>query len=102
MIISHGLGYLMQEVFSLEIMSGIKELANIKKCPNGHVVNDGMKYCPKCGAEVSTIGMHFCPNCGKERQVCDNFCTHCGFPFVQPPPKEKNDDFTFFGFLWFD
>ena len=96
----------MQEVLSLEIMSGIKEIANSKVCPNGHSVNDGMRYCPVCGAEITVNGMGYCPNCGKERHPTDKFCAYCGFPFVSQVvlhvQEEKDDYFSFFGFLWFD
>ena len=92
----------MREVLFLEIMSGTNEIRKIKKCPNGHVINDDVKFCPVCGAEISAVGLHFCPNCGKERQVTDNFCTYCGFLFVQPPKEEKNNDFSFFGLFWID
>ena len=83
-------------------MSGIKELANIKRCPNGHSVTDDMRFCPICGAEIAFNGLRFCPNCGKERHLADKFCAQCGNPFVQQPKEEKNDDFSFFGFLWID
>lgn len=95
----------MQEVLSLEIMSGIKDIANIKRCPNGHSVGDGMRYCPVCGEEIAVNGMRYCPNCGKERHPSDRFCAHCGFPFVTQVAqqvKEEKDDSFFFGFLWFD
>lgn len=96
----------MKEVLSLEIMSGTKELANIKRCPNGHSVSDGMRYCPVCGEEIVANGMRYCPNCGKERHSTDKFCAHCGFSFVsqvvQQVQEEKDDSFSFFGFLWFD
>ena len=83
-------------------MSGTNEIRKMKKCPNGHVINDDVKFCPVCGVEISAVGRHFCPNCGKARLATDNFCTYCGFPFMQPLKEEKNDDFSFFGFLWFD
>lgn len=97
----------MLEVLFWEIMSGIKELACIKRCPNGHTVNDDMRFCPICGAEIMYGGIRFCPNCGKERQPTDKFCAQCGYPFIQQPiirqsKEEKNDDFSFFGFLWID
>lgn len=93
-----------QDLF-LEIMSGTKELANIKCCPNGHSVTGDMRYCPICGAEIMLSGIRFCPNCGKERNPTDRFCAQCGYPFMRPiqQPKEKSDnDFSFFGFLWID
>lgn len=86
-------------------MSGTKDLSIVKQCPNGHSVSDDMNYCPVCGAEVSLNGIRFCPNCGKERQIQDRFCSNCGFPFEQPiglKRETKNDDFSFFGFLWID
>ena len=96
----------MLEFLSLEIMSGIKEIVNIKRCPNGHFVGDDMRYCPVCGAQITGNGMRYCSNCGKERHPTDKFCAHCGFPFisqvVQHVQEEKDDSFSFFGFLWFD
>ncbi|MBR6187889.1 MAG: zinc ribbon domain-containing protein [Prevotella sp.] len=86
-------------------MNGTKDLAKVKRCPNGHAVSDDMKYCPVCGVEISITGIRFCPNCGKERHVTDKFCSNCGFPFEQQiveKEEEKNDDFSFFGFLWID
>lgn len=86
-------------------MSGTKELAKIRRCPNGHAVSDDMKYCPLCGVDISFTGIRFCPNCGKERQVTDKFCAQCGYPFIQQPfiqqsKEEKSDDFSFFVFWW--
>lgn len=86
----------MQEVSFLEIMSGIKEIRKMRKCPNGHVVDDNMKFCPVCGTGISAVGLNYCSNCGKDRQATDNFCTYCSFPFVQPLKEEKNDDFSLF------
>ena len=86
----------------MEIMSGIRDVGKYRKCPNGHSVGDDMKFCPVCGAELLVSGMRFCPNCGKERQPNDLFCTNCGFSFEQKIKKEKDDDFSFFGFLWID
>lgn len=81
-------------------MTVIKQ-ANVK-CPNGHVVSVYMRYCPICGSKIIYNGIHFCPNCGKERHSTDNYCVQCGYSFIQKKQKEKNDDFSFFGFLWID
>lgn len=71
----------MLEVLFLEIMSGIKDVVKVGRCPNGHPVSDEMKFCPVCGSEIAVGGMRFCPNCGQKRQNMDRFCTNCGFLF---------------------
>ena len=83
-------------------MSGTKDVVKAKKCPNGHPISEGMKFCPVCGAEIVVGGLRFCPNCGKARQSGDLFCTNCGISFGQKPKEEKDDDFSFFGFFWMD
>lgn len=84
-------------------MSGIKELANKRSCPNGHAVSDDMKFCPVCGSEIQDIGIRFCTNCGYKRNETDKFCPQCGKPFgYHQVEKKKNDDSSFFGFLWID
>lgn len=52
-----------------------------KMCPNGHEVNDNVRFCPICGAEVSSGGSRFCKKCGNERLGTENFCSKCGTPF---------------------
>ena len=52
-----------------------------KKCPNGHEVNDNLKFCPKCGAELIESGNRFCKKCGTERKGTEKFCSKCGTPF---------------------
>ena len=52
----------------------------MKKCPNGHEVNDNQKYCPTCGAEIIN-GNKFCTKCGNERKGAEKFCPKCGTPF---------------------
>ncbi|MBR1505074.1 MAG: hypothetical protein IJ614_03080 [Prevotella sp.] len=49
----------------------------MKKCPNGHVVGDNMKFCPQCGATM--MGVKFCKNCGAKLNYGDLTCPHCGF-----------------------
>jgi len=83
-------------------MSGIKNIVKERICPNGHHVSCDMRFCPICGAEIGENCMRFCPNCGKERQQGDLFCTNCGFSFEQKGKEDKDDDFSFFGFLWID
>lgn len=92
----------MLEVLFLEIMSGIKDVVKVERCPKGHPVSDEMKFCPVCGAEIAVGGMRFCPNCGQKRQTMDRFCTNCGFSFDQKEKEEKDDGFSFFGFLLID
>ena len=53
----------------------------MKKCPNGHEVNDNLKYCPKCGAKLNENGIKFCKKCGTERKGAELFCSKCGIPF---------------------
>lgn len=83
-------------------MSGTKDIIKTRICPNGHRVGDDMRFCPICGAEITIDGIRFCPNCGQERQSMDRFCTNCGLSFKQNIKEKKDDDFSFFGFLWID
>lgn len=55
-------------------------IVNMKICPNGHEVNDDVKYCPTCGAEI-IIGNKFCTKCGSVRKGTEKYCSHCGTPF---------------------
>ena len=50
-------------------------------CPNGHEVNDHVRFCPTCGAEVSSGESRFCKKCGNKRLGTENFCSKCGTPF---------------------
>ena len=94
----------MKEVLFLEIMSGINKLTKVRRCPNGHTVGDDMRFCPICGTEISSSEICFCPNCGTKRLLKDKFCSNCGLSFFQVPMQkdEKNEDSSFFGFLWID
>ena len=86
-------------------MNEIEESSKTRLCPNGHVVSEGMNFCPVCGKEVSLGEIRFCPNCGTERQISDRFCSNCGLPFFHQPQQrvgEKKDDSSFFGFIWID
>jgi hypothetical protein len=62
-----------------------------KMCPNGHEVNDNVRFCPTCGAEVSLGGSRFCKKCGNERLGTENFCSKCGTPFVGVSTLSTND-----------
>lgn len=53
----------------------------MKKCPNGHEVNDNLNFCPKCGAELKQSGIKFCKKCGTARKSAEKFCSKCGTPF---------------------
>jgi hypothetical protein len=55
-------------------------IVNMKICPNGHEVNDDVKYCPTCGAEIIS-GNKFCTKCGSVRKGMEKNCSHCGTPF---------------------
>ena len=52
----------------------------MKQCPNGHEVNDNVKYCPTCGAEIKSENK-YCAKCGSERKGTEKFCSQCGTPF---------------------
>ena len=86
----------------MEIMSGIKEIANKKGCPNGHSVSGDMKYCPICGSKIDDMGVRFCTNCGNKRNGTDKFCPQCGMPFGYHPVEKEGVDSSVFGFLWLD
>lgn len=46
-------------------------------CPNCNAeIKDGMKFCPKCGEEMSQI--RYCQNCGTELKEGMRFCPKCG------------------------
>lgn len=46
-------------------------------CKNcGNILEDGTKFCPQCGAEVS--GTRCCARCGNEFNGMEKFCSQCG------------------------
>lgn len=55
----------------------------MKKCTNGHPVDDNAKFCPQCGAEI--VGAKYCSKCGKELEGTAKFCPQCGTPYGQTP-----------------
>lgn len=57
-------------------------------CPNGHEVNDTLRFCPKCGAALKDNGTRFCKKCGTERKGTENFCAKCGTPFDRAPAPQ--------------
>lgn len=60
----------------------------MRQCPNGHAVNDDVKYCPTCGAEI--IGRNkFCTKCGSVRKGTEKYCSQCGTPFDIVPTNER-------------
>ena len=62
-----------------------------KMCPNGHEVNDSVRFCPICGVELKEGGTKFCKKCGNERKGTEKFCSKCGTPFEGvPTPSTQN------------
>ena len=57
-------------------------------CPNGHEVNDNLRFCPKCGAELKDNGTRFCKKCGTERKGTEKFCSKCGNSFEGVPTPQ--------------
>lgn len=53
----------------------------MKKCPNGHIIDDNTNFCPTCGAKVSDDSTKHCANCGNEIEGTENFCSQCGLEF---------------------
>lgn len=60
----------------------------MRQCPNGHAVNDDVKYCPTCGAEIIG-GNKFCTKCGSVRKGTEKYCSQCGTPFDIVPTNER-------------
>ncbi len=60
----------------------------MKQCPNGHEVNDDVKFCPICGAIIIS-GNKYCTKCGNERMGTEKFCSKCGTPFDGMPPSPQ-------------
>lgn len=54
-------------------------MAYCRKC--GTELNDGVKFCPKCGEKVEENHKQQCQQCGFERQGTEKFCPKCGTPF---------------------
>ena len=54
-------------------------MAYCRKC--GTELNDGVKFCPKCGEKVEENLKQHCLQCGFERQGTEIFCPKCGTPF---------------------
>ena len=51
------------------------------KCPNGHDVTDGSRFCNICGVPIPQFTV--CPN-GHQNPVGSSFCTTCGSPIGAP------------------
>lgn len=49
----------------------------MKLCPNGHQVDDDLRFCPQCGQEIIEY-LNFCPKCGQKRSGSERFCMSCG------------------------
>lgn len=53
-------------------------------CPDcGSQVEKGIRFCPHCGYDMSSINMQFvkkCPSCGTENKSDAKFCKGCGKP----------------------
>ena len=74
----------------------------MKYCPNGHEVNDRVRFCPTCGVEIIN-GNKFCKKCGSERMGTEKFCSECGTPFDSVSSnnhivinEEKNSSFKMY------
>jgi predicted amidophosphoribosyltransferase len=46
------------------------------KCPNGHIVPAGAKFCPECGVRIAQEFK--CPKCGASYTPGQKFCSNCG------------------------
>lgn len=52
----------------------------------GNELNEGIKFCTKCGAEVARMiqnSGHICPKCGEQFARDTKFCGRCGTPLVE-------------------
>ncbi len=65
------------------------------KC--GEMINEGTKFCPKCGMDQTTNRIKFnsCPKCGKALKPGMKFCSYCGELVVEgskvePKPAKIN------------
>ena len=59
-------------------------------CPNcGELINDGQKFCAKCGTPAPTPAANsvFCPNCGTKVEG-GAFCPSCGTPVQASAPAQ--------------
>ena len=52
---------------------------NIGRCPNGHELPTGSRFCPECGSEIPEST---CPN-GHLVQSGDAFCGVCGLSLAK-------------------
>src|SRR5919199_4672849 len=77
-------------------------------CPNGHVNDEGNRFCDQCGARLEpapvkaaqpapsstaaggtgSMGMA-CPTCGQENLPGTAFCENCGAPLQPPQPAPQ-------------
>ena len=49
----------------------------MRKCLNGHLVDEKSKYCSQCGAEVIDY-LNYCAHCGHKRSGDEKYCIKCG------------------------
>ncbi len=77
-------------------------------CPNGHVNDEGNRFCDQCGARLeaapavaaqpapsspvsgSASGGMACPTCGQENLPGTAFCENCGAPLQPPQPAPQS------------
>lgn len=48
----------------------------MRKCLNGHLVDEKSKYCSQCGAEVIDY-LNYCAHCGHKRSGDEKYCIKC-------------------------
>lgn len=65
----------MREALAEEARSSEPAAAAAAKCPAGHPVPPGAKFCPECGAPLTS---KFCAQCGKPLPGGAKFCPECG------------------------
>lgn len=77
-------------------------------CPNGHVNDEGNRFCDQCGAQLtsaptpvaseppvtaaaSSSGSITCPTCGQENLPGTAFCENCGAQLPPPTPVAESE-----------
>jgi len=66
------------------------EISEYQRCPNGHMMLDGEKYCVVCGSNYYIYtNPKKCPeastySCGRRTYTAgEKFCPHCGKDLVE-------------------
>ncbi len=68
-----------------------EEKQNVVVCSNcGEPLNEGQKFCPKCGTEKKELQKNVCNHCGAEMKDGQLYCANCGKKVDSAKNEEVN------------